>query len=144
MHLFFFLLFKATPWHMEVPRLGVQSELQLPAYTTATATQNLSCVWDLHHSSWQCQILSPLSEARDRILNLMVPSQIHFCWATMGTFKGICMFRRQVSSPIKQKPMTPLALKLHLLSLLLVHEMLCNKFYIFNCLSVYSNNSLYC
>ena len=25
--------------HMEVPRLGVESELQLPAYTTATATQ---------------------------------------------------------------------------------------------------------
>ena len=26
-------------WHMEVPRLRVESELQLPAYTTATATQ---------------------------------------------------------------------------------------------------------
>ena len=25
--LFFFLLSRATPWHMEVPRLGVQSEL---------------------------------------------------------------------------------------------------------------------
>ena len=25
------------PWHMEVPGLGVRSELQLPAYTTATA-----------------------------------------------------------------------------------------------------------
>ena len=25
-------------WHMEVPRLGVESELGLPAYTTATAT----------------------------------------------------------------------------------------------------------
>ena len=23
-------------WHAEVPRLGVESELQLPAYTTAT------------------------------------------------------------------------------------------------------------
>ena len=30
--------------HMEVPRLGVQSELQLPAYTTATATQDPSCI----------------------------------------------------------------------------------------------------
>ena len=28
-------------WHMEVPRLGVESELQLPAYTTATGTQDL-------------------------------------------------------------------------------------------------------
>ena len=35
-----FLLFRATPmWHMEVPRLGVVSELQLPAYATVTATQ---------------------------------------------------------------------------------------------------------
>ena len=25
-------------WHMEVPRLGVKSEQQLPVYTTATAT----------------------------------------------------------------------------------------------------------
>ena len=28
---------------MEVPRLGVQSELQLPAYTTATATPDPRC-----------------------------------------------------------------------------------------------------
>ena len=33
---FVFLLFR-TASHMEVPRLGVQSELQLPAYATATA-----------------------------------------------------------------------------------------------------------
>ena len=70
---------------MEVPRLGIESELQLPAYTTATATQALSCVRDLHHSSWQHQILNPPSEARDQTHNLMVPSQIHFCCATMGT-----------------------------------------------------------
>ena len=49
--------------HMEVPRLGVQSELQLPAYTTATAMPDLSLVCDLHHSSWQCWILNPLSKA---------------------------------------------------------------------------------
>ena len=71
---------------MEVPRLGVQSELQLLAYyTTATATRDLSPVCDLHHSSWQCQILNPLSEARDRTHNLMVSSQIRFHCATMGT-----------------------------------------------------------
>ena len=29
---------------MEVPRLGVKSELQLPAYTTATAMWDLSCI----------------------------------------------------------------------------------------------------
>ena len=52
-------------WHMEVPRLRVESELQLPAYTTATATWDPSRSCKLHHSSWQCQILNPLSEARD-------------------------------------------------------------------------------
>ena len=51
---------------MEVPRLGVELELQLPAYTKATTTQVLSRICDLHHSSWQCWILNPLSEAGDR------------------------------------------------------------------------------
>ena len=49
--------------HMEVSRLGVESELQLSAYTTATAMPDPSRVWDLHHSLWQCQILNPLIEA---------------------------------------------------------------------------------
>ena len=51
---------------MEVPRLGVEWELQLPAYTTATATQDPSHVCDLPHSSQQGQILNPLTEARNR------------------------------------------------------------------------------
>ena len=37
-------------WHMDVPRLGVESELQLPAYAIATAMPDLSHVCDLHHS----------------------------------------------------------------------------------------------
>ena len=62
---FFFFFFRATLWHMEVPRLGFESELQLLSYTTATATQDLSLVFDLQHSLlWQYQILNPLSEAR--------------------------------------------------------------------------------
>ena len=63
---------------MEIPRLGVQSELQLLAYTRDTAMQDPSYISDLHCSSWQQQILNPLSEARDRICNLIVPSRIHF------------------------------------------------------------------
>ena len=31
------------------------------------------------------RILNPLSEARDRTCNLMVPRRIRFCWAMMGT-----------------------------------------------------------
>ena len=69
---------------MEVPRLGVESKLQLPAYTTDTATQDPSCLCDLHYSSQQCQILNPLSKARDRTCIFMDTNQIHFCRATMG------------------------------------------------------------
>ena len=58
--------------HMEVPRLRVESELQLVAYATATAIWDLSCVFDLHHSSWQHWILN--REARDQIYVLMVTS----------------------------------------------------------------------
>lgn len=35
---------------MEILRLGVKSELQLLAYTTATATPDPSLIFDLHHS----------------------------------------------------------------------------------------------
>ena len=80
-----FVLLESHPRHMEVPRLGVQMELQLSAYTTATAMPDLSHVCDLHHSSQQHRILNPLSEARDRTRNLMVPSWIHFSCAMMGT-----------------------------------------------------------
>ena len=51
--LFFCLLsfFRAALGHMDVPRLGVESELQLPAYTTATAMPDPSHICNLHHSS---------------------------------------------------------------------------------------------
>ena len=50
---------------MEVPRLGVKPELQLPACTTATATPDPGHIFDLHHSLRQHQIHKPLSMARD-------------------------------------------------------------------------------
>ena len=46
--------------HMEVPRLGAELEPQLQACTTTTAMWDPSCLCDLYHSSWQCQILDPL------------------------------------------------------------------------------------
>ena len=46
------------PQPMEVPRLGVQSELQPPAYTTATTTPDPKLVCDLHHSLRQGHILN--------------------------------------------------------------------------------------
>ena len=50
-YLFITYLFRAAPKHMELPRLGIESELQLLAYATATAMQDLSHVCDPHHSS---------------------------------------------------------------------------------------------
>ena len=75
------LLFRAAPTECGVPRLGVEWELQLQAYTKAAVTQDPSRVSNLHHSSWQYQILNPLSEARDQTL-IMGTNQIHFCCAT--------------------------------------------------------------
>ena len=66
--------------HMKVPRLGilgVESELQLPTYTTATETQVPSHVWDLQNSSWQCWILNPLSKTRDQTCILVDTSPVH-------------------------------------------------------------------
>ena len=57
--------------HMRVPRLWVESDLQLPAYTTARATPDPNRVYNLHHSSQQCWILNPLSKARDWTCVLM-------------------------------------------------------------------------
>ena len=70
---------------MEVPRLGVQLELQLPVCTTATAMQDLSLACNLNRSPGQHQTLNTLSEAGDQTQNLLVPSQIYFPCATIGT-----------------------------------------------------------
>ena len=70
-------------WHMEVPRLGVESEL-LPAYAKVTATPDPSHVCNLHHSSQQCKILNPLRRAKDWTHILMDTSQVCFHWATTG------------------------------------------------------------
>ena len=50
---------------MEVPGPGVEVELQMLAYTTATATLDPSHICDLYHSSRQLWMLNTLSEARD-------------------------------------------------------------------------------
>ena len=64
-------------WHMEVSQ--IESELQLPACTTATATQDPSRVCSLHHSSCLCRILNHLSETRDPTHILIDTSWVHYC-----------------------------------------------------------------
>ena len=60
---------------MDVPRPGVELELQLLACATATAMWDLSRVCNIHCSSLQHWILNPLCEARDRTCILMDASQ---------------------------------------------------------------------
>ena len=69
--------------HMEVHRLGVELELQLPAYTTAMWDASRIC--DLHHCSWQCLIFNPLSKGKDRNSVLMDTRQVHFHQAMTRT-----------------------------------------------------------
>ena len=83
--LFFSCLLGPHLWHMDVPRRGVKSELQLSAYTTATATLDPSRVCNPHHSSCQCRILNPLREARNQTGVLMDTSWVCNHWAMKET-----------------------------------------------------------
>ena len=75
---FFFCLFRVSPAAYRSSQAKVEPELQLLADTAATAMQDLSCVCDLHHSSWQHWILNPLSGARERTSILMDTSWVHY------------------------------------------------------------------
>ena len=46
----FFSFLRPHLWHMEVPRLGVKSKLQLLAYTTVAVTWGPSSIRDKYHS----------------------------------------------------------------------------------------------
>jgi len=59
---YYFVFLGLHPWHTEVPRLGVTTELLMQRW-----------------------ILNPLSEAGDQTHKLMVPSGIRFRRATMET-----------------------------------------------------------
>ena len=80
-HFLFFCFLGLHPRHMEVPRLGVESGLQLLAYTTAIRMPDPS-LWPTH-SLWQCWILNPMSEAGDSTCILMDITETY--WAKMGT-----------------------------------------------------------
>ena len=79
---FFFVFLGLLPRHVEVPKLGVKSELWLLAYTTAIAMRDPSCICNLHHSSWHHQIVNPLSEATDA-------SQISFLLIHKGNSRQV-------------------------------------------------------
>ena len=101
---FFFFFFKG--WqvqHTEVPRLGVELEPKLAAYATATAMPDLSCIFYLRHNLWQCQILYPLSEARDQTWILRDTNRLHFTWATLGTPSYSLQHHTYLQGSIRQR-----------------------------------------
>ena len=62
---------------MEVPRLGAAAGGLHHSYNVGYEP----CLWSTPQKH---QILNPLSKARDRTPNLMIPSWIHFHCATVG------------------------------------------------------------
>ena len=91
--LFLFLFFVSFLWMAADTLYGGsqardQLELQLLGCTRATAMPDTSHVYNLYHSSQQCWILNPLSEAMGQTHNLMVPSWIRFCCAMRVTPQG--------------------------------------------------------
>ena len=83
--LFFFVFLGPHVHQIEVSRLGLKLELQLPAYTIGTATQDPSHICNPYHASQQYWILNPLSKARDWTRIFMDTSQVHYHWPTVGT-----------------------------------------------------------
>ena len=102
---FFFFFFTAALrphlWHLDIPRLGVKSELWLQANTTATAVQDPSLICDLHHSSQQHQIPDPLGEAKHRTCFFMDTSQICFRCTTTG-IPCVYFFKENPLAPWKR------------------------------------------
>ena len=77
---FFFFFFRATP-----VAYGRSQAMGLIGAIATSLCQDPGRICDLYHSSLQCRIRDPLSEAREGTRNLMVPSRIRFCCTTMGT-----------------------------------------------------------
>ena len=91
LYYFFFFFLGPHLQHMEIPKLGVESELQVLAYTTVTAMWDLRSICSLYHSSQQYWISNPLYKAWDQTHSLIDTSQIHFCCATRGTLRPLLL-----------------------------------------------------
>ena len=84
-------------WHMEVPRLGAESELQLQAYATPTALPDPSHICaNGRLSLHQHRILNPLSKARDQTCILkdnLLSRNGNSCHRLLYLLKNECLLR---------------------------------------------------
>ena len=89
----FFFLFRAAlvAYISSQTRGGIKAIAASLSTATSIATADLSCFCNLHHSSWQCWIVNPLSEVRDQICILRDTSLVPFHCATMGTPQSLLM-----------------------------------------------------
>ena len=88
--LFVFVFLGPHLLHTAVPRSGVKSELQLPAYTTAIATPDPSHVCDLHHSP------NSLSRASDGTASLRILAGVRYHRATNGNSSRAVLMETQI------------------------------------------------
>ena len=85
-YLFLLLFLKATPEaYGSFQERGLIRAIAAGLRHSPRNTRSEPHLQPTPHSSRQCQILNPLSEARDQTFNLMVPSQIHFGCTMTGT-----------------------------------------------------------
>ena len=79
---------------MEVLRLGVKLELQLPAYATATATATPCSrrIFNLHHTWQSDRIVQPTEQGQGSNLH---PHRhyVLILWATVGTLDRVVLKR---------------------------------------------------
>ena len=89
----FFFFFGLHPRHMEIPRLGVESELQLQAYTTATATRVRAA--SVTHTTAHGNAGSLTQWARPAMEPAFswFPARFFSYWAMKGSPKGNLFFK---------------------------------------------------
>ena len=73
---------------MEVPGVGVESELQLPAHATATATKDLSRIYTSTTACSNAKSLTHWVRPGIKLASLWLRVGVLTHWVTTGTSKG--------------------------------------------------------
>ena len=85
----FFCLFRAAPAAYRSSQARGRIRATAAGLHHSTATRDLSCIWDLHHSSEHRRILNPWSKAREQTCVLMDTSWVHYWWTTTELQQGL-------------------------------------------------------